>query len=284
MESIKENETFCNDKNKDLGGDRMRRIYGEELKKIQLSMLRRVRDVCDTNNLKFFLCGGTLLGAIRHKGFIPWDDDIDIYMPREDYRRFISIFNEYSSSNYKFVCMENTHEYCLPFGKVICTDTILLETQVKSTPGMGVYIDIFPLDGLGNTLDEAKKIIKKCGYYRRLLGFAMSKKRKATPINCAMFWGKEKLYLKYLEVSQKYSFSESKYVAFAGAFYGEREILEHDIFGGFKLHPFEKELYPIPIGYDAYLKKLYGDYMVLPPKEKQVTHHSFVAYYSETEK
>ena len=269
----------------------MKQIIGEELKKIQLEILEEIKVVCDMNNLKFFLCGGTLLGAVRHNGFIPWDDDIDIYMPREDYKKFVSLFNKNSNSNYKFVCMENNSEYCQPFGKVICTDTTLLETQVKSTHGMGVYVDVFPLDGVGDSLSEAKKTIAKCGRYRTLLGLAMSKKRKTTPINIiknlycqVLFLSRQTLYSKYLKVAQKNSFADSKYVAFCGAFYGEREILEHDIFLASELHEFEKGLYPIPIGYDIYLKKLYGDYMLLPPIEKRVTHHSFVAFYAEAEK
>lgn len=274
-------DNFCKEKE----------LTGEQLKEIELNILREVKYVCDKNKLHFFLCGGTLLGAIRHNGFIPWDDDIDIYMPREDYSKFITLFNEHSGKQYKFVCMENTPAYCIPFGKVVCTETSLFETQVRSTPGMGVYVDVFPLDGLGNSLDEAKKIIRKCSRYRTQLELAMSKKRKATPLNiiknlyCQMlFIGRRKIYNKYLRVATNKTFDRSQYVAFCGAFYGEREILEQDIFLYSELHQFENEMYPIPVGYDTYLKKLYGDYMILPPMEKRVTHHSFVAYYKEAEK
>lgn len=266
-------------------------LTDEQLKEIELNILREIKYVCDKNNLKFFLCGGTLLGAIRHNGFIPWDDDIDIYMPREDYSKFITLFNEHSSKEYKFICMENTPAYCIPFGKAVCTETSLFETQVQSTPGMGVYVDVFPLDGLGDSLDEAKHIISKCGQYRHRLEQAMSNKRQATPINVFKNWGCKMLYLcrriiysKYLKMSEKNPFETSKYVAFCGAFYGEKEILEQKIFLASKLHEFENELYPIPVGYDTYLKKLYGDYMMLPPVEKRVTHHSFVAYYKEAGK
>ena len=75
-------------------------LTDKQLKEIELNILREIKYVCDKNNLKFFLCGGTLLGAIRHNGFIPWDDDIDIYMPREDYSKFIVLFNEHSSKEY----------------------------------------------------------------------------------------------------------------------------------------------------------------------------------------
>lgn len=267
------------------------KLTNEQLKSIELNILGEIKRVCSANNLKFYLCGGTLLGAIRHKGFIPWDDDIDIYMPREDYNKFITLFNEYSDLHYKFMCMENSSKYCLPYGKVVCTDTILIETCVKSTPGMGVYVDVFPLDGLGDSLDEAKSIILKCVRYRALLGWAISENRKATPTNILknvfcqiLFLSRRVLYSQYLKTSQKNSFANSKYIAFCGAYYGEREILEHDIFSAFEFCEFEKELYPIPIGYDTYLRKLYGNYMLLPPIEKRVAHHSFVAYYKEREK
>lgn len=193
-------------------------LSGEQLKEVELNILREIKYVCDKCNLKFFLCGGTLLGAIRHNGFIPWDDDIDIYMPREDYCKFMTLFNEHSCNEYKFLCMENSPVYCLPFGKVVCTKTSLFETQVQSTPGMGVYVDVFPLDGLGDSLDEAKRIISKCGQYRLLLGLAMSKKKRATPINVfknlickALFLGRRIIYSKYLRMSAKNNFETSKY-------------------------------------------------------------------------
>ena len=271
--------------------DIKREIPLDQLKEIELGILQKIDSFCKKNSLRYFLCGGTLLGAIRHKGFIPWDDDIDIYMPREDYEKFASLFNEDSNFHHKFICMENNKDYCLPFGKVVCTDTTLLETQVQSTCGMGVYVDVFPLDGLGNSLDKAKKIIAKCGRYRMLLELSKSKKRKTTFVNVianlccrVLFWGRHLLYSRYLKAAKKNSFVNSKYVAFSGAYYGEREIMEHDVFLNSRLHEFEKGFYPVPIGYDTYLTKLYGEYMRLPPIEKRVTHHSFIAYYMESAK
>lgn len=273
--------TFCDKK----------ALTNEQLKCIELDILREIKRVCEENDLRFCLCGGTLLGAIRHNGFIPWDDDIDIYMSREDYNRFIRLFNKCSGDRYKFICMENSPVYCLPFGKVVCTETSLFETQCRSTPGMGVYVDVFPLDGLGDSLDRAKRIISKCSSYRRWLMLAMSKKRRATPIDMlknllcgVLFCCRRIFYSRYLKRATENSFETSKYVAFCGAYYGEKEILDKEIFSAFEFHEFEDELYPIPVEYDTYLRQLYGDYMTPPPKEKQITHHSFVAYYKETAK
>ena len=120
----------------------------EEKKKILVSILSEVHNFCDENNLKYFLPGGTLIGAVRHKGFIPWDDDIDIYMPRNDYEKFLCEFNK-ESERYQVISLK-TDGYYLPFGKVIDTKTVLIE-NVDSDYKMGIYLDIFPLDNLSIT-------------------------------------------------------------------------------------------------------------------------------------
>lgn len=266
------------------GSGKKKELTNEELKEIELKILKEIKRFCEKHDLKYFLAHGTLLGAIRHNGFIPWDDDIDIYMPRDDYNKFITLFNENSDGTYKFVCMENDPEYCNLFGKVISTETVLYQTIVRSTPGMGVYVDVFPLDGLGDSLNEAKHIVSKCRKHRRQLGLAM-RKGSATPIELiknmicrVLFLRRRKIYSKHLRKSLKYPFVTSKYVGFTGTFYGEREIFDRELFRETELHKFEDELFPIPVGYDTYLKQVYGDYMTPPPVEEQVTHHSFVAY------
>ena len=118
-------------------------INVEELKHIQLDMLSDIAEFCEQNNIKYFLAYGTLIGAIRHKGYIPWDDDIDICMPRPDYDKFLSLYNKKDSA-YKAVAFELDENYKLPFAKVNDTRTVMWETMYDQDV-FGVYIDVFPL-------------------------------------------------------------------------------------------------------------------------------------------
>lgn len=119
----------------------------DELKFISYNILKFVADFCEINNIKYYLFAGTLLGAIRHEGFIPWDDDIDIAIPRDDYEKFIIEFDRNNDVNYKVLSIENSNKYYLPYAKVIDNRTLLFEDGKESMP-IGVFIDIFPLDSI----------------------------------------------------------------------------------------------------------------------------------------
>ena len=116
-----------------------------ELKEIQLGILREIDKLCKAYHLKYFMSDGTLLGAVRHKGYIPWDDDLDIWMPRKDYEKLEQIMNQ-EDSCYKVVNHKNTKGYIYAFGKAVDTRTILKENIEVNCP-MGIYVDIFPYDG-----------------------------------------------------------------------------------------------------------------------------------------
>ena len=134
----------------------MKQINIEEIRKLQISILLYVHEFCKKNNIRYSLSGGTLLGAVRHKGYIPWDDDIDIMMPRPDYERFVNEFNENRKDvEYKVICSYNDSQFFQPFAKVVNTKTFLKETYKRPVAQMGVYIDVFPIDGLPN--DEQKR-------------------------------------------------------------------------------------------------------------------------------
>ena len=152
----------------------MKAISLDELKSIQLDLLQKTADFCENNGLRYFLCGGTLLGAIRHKGYIPWDDDIDIAMPRQDYDRFVKIFN-HPENYYQVVNLETNAEYAYAFAKVYDNRTILKELHYPGDT-FGVYIDILPADGVKDAA-QIKKIMllhkilntKRANYYKRTL-------------------------------------------------------------------------------------------------------------------
>ena len=173
----------------------MREIDLETLKTLELALLKQVHDICVAENLRYSLGGGTLLGAVRHKGFIPWDDDIDIMMPRPDYEKFIDY-----CKNHETPFAVKSHETDKSFvdlsAKIYNPDTVLIDEDIAgSNDGIGVYIDLFIIDGLGNTEKEAVKAFRATSFKRDLLVAAQWKKffRSKTrpfyyePIRFAMF-------------------------------------------------------------------------------------------------
>lgn len=257
-----------------------KKIDKEELKKIQIQILDNVANFCEKNNIQYWIDTGTLLGAVRHKGFIPWDDDIDIGMLRNDYDKFIKLYNS-SNSRYQLHCYELNDDYYYPFGKVLDTKTILYEPDINGVK-ISVNIDVFVYDNAPSNLKKVKKMYSKFRRYERLrlhqhfcvnsnsfINNILNKILKLFPENYFV----EKI----INNSKKYM---NKNCTHVGNFtsisqvYCSKEFLKSFI----KLE-FEGKLYNAPIGYDEWLKAFYGDYMKLPPEEKRVSPHSFVAFY-----
>lgn len=274
----------------------MRKIELEELKKIELDILKNVAKFCDENNIRYYLAGGTLLGAIRHKGFIPWDDDIDIIIPRPDYERFETLYTKNINQKYKLISLNTNNEYIYTFAKVYNTDTILFENIIRHSGQFGVYIDIFPMDGLPSDIEESDKHFQRQMFWWKIYGRCVMKlfqKRKnllktivgpffdILHIICINLIGKQKL-LKYIESdSKKYDFATSEFVGVIGGSYGKRERMHCNIFKEDVTIEFENEMFKAPKGYHEYLTNLYGDYMTPPPLEKQKSHHIFDAYWKD---
>lgn len=259
----------------------MRKLSLEEQRSIQVQLLQQIATFCEENNIKYFLAYGTLIGAIRHKGYIPWDDDIDIAMPRSDYEIFVKTFNnalQYS----KVVDMYNNKKYGFAFAKVHDIRTIVNETQYHQDC-FGVYVDVFPIDGIKDQTQIIKSLRLRKLLHTKKANFTQRKLSKKL-IN---FFGKIILLpfsahfiLKLIDKNAKtYPFGTTKKVACIVEPFGPKEIVDSSIFDSSIEHEFEGKRYKIPIGYDKWLTSIYGDYMQLPPVEKRVTHHISEAYW-----
>lgn len=274
----------------------MLKVTSEEQKNIEIDILKWIKEICNKNNIKFMLAGGTCLGAIRHKGFIPWDDDIDLLMPYEDYKKFIEITKQ-SNGQYKVLSPYYTKDYYYTYSKVVDTRTKLREKGMKEIEEMGVFVDVFPLFIQPMNQEEQKRYVKKIKkmekkyaiyahlekYYKREGDSAIKQLIKLIVYFpgkvCSYFKknSKEKL-LKELE---KYSNLDSEYVGYTVSAYGEKEIMEKSEYSPIKTAVFEGEEYPIANEWDQYLKNLYGNYMELPPVEKRVAPHNLVIWWRE---
>lgn len=261
----------------------MRPITREELKSIQLDLLQKTADFCENNGLRYFLIGGTLIGAVRHKGFIPWDDDIDIALPRSDYDQFIKTFNQ--PNNYCQVkSISNDPDYALPFAKVYDNRTIVKQLQYPKDK-FGVFIDVFPADGVKEATQiykimRLRKLLntKRANYYNRTL----SKKIINTFGKILLLPFTAHQIATWIDnEARKYAFGSVPKAGVIANPYGPCEMVDKSVFSSDIYQEFEGLRYRIPVGYDAWLRSIYGDYMQLPPEKDRVTHHSFNAWWKD---
>lgn len=262
----------------------MRKIEVEELRRIQISILDYVADFCDKNGINYWLDAGTLLGAVRHKGYIPWDDDIDIGMLREDYEKFAQLFNaKNQDSQYQYHNCRIDKNWHFPFGKVVDTTTRFLQDGHE----IGINIDIFCFDKA--PADEAlfQKMYQKRDKLKVLNSIQMSShparggllRKVAVYLIRALLnvWPKYYFIRRIEARARRYENSECTTI---GSFTGEYNIKPCQIEVVAKLTEgeFEGKTYKIPAGYDQWLTAFYGsDYMQLPPVEKR-KRHTFEAY------
>ena len=264
-----------------------------ELREIQLEILKYVDRFCKQHKIEYFLCAGTLIGAIRHKGYIPWDDDIDICMKREQYEAFFKAFNSFDNGEYKAVELCIDPNYYCTFGKVYNDKTSLRE-ETESDFEIGVNIDIFPLDSLPQYSLMTKVDLLRIRVLQRIRSLKTIKPnmRRSRAKNLLLKVGSfilkpfsvKNLMMKEIKIATKYnSKSDSpRYLLDCDMLrYGLTKIYKYSDFDKSAEAEFEGCNFPVPTGYDNALRCIYGDYMTLPPEEKRIAHHSFKAYWKD---
>lgn len=244
-----------------------------------LEMVKVFHSFCESNGLTYYILGGTCLGARRHKGFIPWDDDVDVGLPRDDYNRFIELRGNLPK-HLEIQYHENCKESPMHFIKLIDNRTTLIEKKYTHLVE-GLYIDVFPLDGAsypGKWTMEAIRVAIIRLIFTMIIFHCRTDhlsplKRFIKAFSKA--FSLESLHKKLEKMLTKKSLSNSSYVAnYLGA-WGAKEIIRKDIFGTPTLYQFETLFLYGPEKIDDYLHNLYGDFMSLPPIEKRVFKHDF---------
>lgn len=260
----------------------------DEVKKILFQNLIHFNEFCRQNKIKYFLSNGTLLGAVKYKCFILWDDDIDVFVPRKDYDRLMRSFQD--TKQYKLFSYERCERFRYPFAKLCDMTTRKEELNINNGVNLGLDIDIFPLDCFPDNFGKAKEQINRTNRVMNHLNFAKLQYNPGKSIvrtigkNTLIFFtrciGAKRMVRKIISiVENSFKETETKYMGCAvWPIYGEREIIPAEVFSDTIEVEFEGEKFPAPIGYDTYLRSLYGDYWQDPPIEKQKTHHSFKAY------
>ena len=254
----------------------------QEIHSLEFEMLKRFVSVCENNHLNYYLAGGTLLGAIRHKGFIPWDDDIDILMPRNDYDRFVEISKKISLGEYYHVSSFENNDLNYPFCKIFDTRTEIIKKYVNDDTEQSLWIDILPTDGLPDDNREVKAIFSKSLLARKLLKIKKSKTSQGTTtlkkiikpiLKFLLIPVSIKTIVSYIDkLSRTYSINDCLYVGGIAMGYGVNEKMPKKEFLNPVKVEFEGLIVNAPSCWDFYLKSLYGDYMQLPPEEDRVAH------------
>lgn len=273
----------------------MQELTTRETQEAALEVLKTITDLCDQLGCRYFLAYGTLLGAVRHKGFIPWDDDVDIMMPRPDYERLLDYFKNHKGDypNIQLFNYDECKEYPYMISRFSDSRYKLVEENEKSY-GMGVFIDVYPLDGLGNTQEEAYKKGRKADILSSLC-YQASRTRFVAETNTygmktlkiiakfpmyfiARALGKD-FFQKILSKLKYPDYDSSEYVGCGVWIVGYKDdTYKREWFDELEKTPYEQYEFYIPKKYDTILKQLFHDYMKLPPEKDRIGHHHYKTY------
>ncbi len=272
----------------------MKELSLREIQLVEFEVLKKLKELCEKLNLRYYLFYGTLLGAVRHQGFIPWDDDVDVAMPRPDYEKLLDYCdkNAQALAPYRLMHCRKDKEYIYPIAR-LCDTRYQVDYEGVVEYGLGLFVDIYPLDGCGDTEEVAKQIHKKNDVLQKFTFLAGTSKYKSSLKggflrSCVKFAGY--CYAKLLgprffankadRNSQKLPFDTSAYVSctvwFDWYHRFEKAMLDKPAY-----LMFEGEELSVPGDTHKLLTDWYGDYMQLPPEEQRVGHHYYTAYLKE---
>jgi len=261
-----------------------------ELQGKLLELYKEFARVCDENGLTYFACAGTCLGAVRHNGFIPWDDDIDVMMPREDYEKFLKLENPFSDEKYFLQTFRTDRAYIYNYAKLRDSSTTYIENYYSQhVINHGVWIDIFPIDGRGK---KEKCPRKKAAFQNRrawlnvYLCYPYALKRKFRKkhffkdlffnIFAILFFPWNWFHYRNKLVDwwmKRIKYEEATYVGIYSDAYVKKAIWPKEWLDEVVKIKFEDTEMAVPKKYHEYLTMLYGDYMQLPPEDKREGHH-----------
>lgn len=252
-----------------------------------LDILKWFDELCKKEGLRYYINGGTLLGAMRHHGFIPWDDDIDVGMPRPDYEKLCELVKEVKGKYILETPHSENRDYLYPIGKIYDTETTAIE-EVRSKCKRGIFLDIFPADGVGATLEEGIKTYNKFNAKNMFIATRTSvvrKDRKAWK-NAAIVLSRiipegivnTKEYIcKFDKAVANRDFEASKYIAeCAGGFGANRDVFKKDIIFPTREYEFEGLMVQGPNDAEGYLEQFYGNWQELPPVDQRKSGHDLI--------
>ncbi len=261
--------------------------YLPKLHNCQLIIAREIKRICDENNIKYFIIAGTLLGAVRHGGFIPWDDDMDIGMLREDYEKFLKIAKKDLGDDFFLQTPETDKSYGLNFAKVLLKGTMLMEESTASNNAKkGIFVDIFPFDVAPESEADRENHNKKTYFYRRLLlakrNYNIAGKKEYVKRIVyfilkimSVFFSHDGLVKKLDSEITRYNNQKTEDIVNIGGAYGyKKETIKANWVRETVEIPFEDMTISAPIDYIKYLETFYGDYMTPPPEDKRYNRHS----------
>lgn len=266
----------------------MKRMTLQEIQQVNLEMMKDIHAFCVKNGIHYSLAYGSLIGAIRHKGFIPWDDDIDIMMPRPDFDRFSREYKSEKGFRLSSVYDDDTY---VNYTRVYDDRTLVVCPAKASKKKTGVWIDIYPIDGISDDAEESRKQFQRLRSYTRLVMkwrmclHALTMKSIIMKMKAVIRLPQLKIthkggfpywHQQICNICKEHAFGSTKRCSSLVCMEANRddkqEIFPTDDFSTYMLVPFEDQQFYVASGYDDILTVIFGDYMKIPPKDKQVSH------------